>query len=51
LGCAYITTLSNDAAKARGIATQRPMFGYTPGIGLFFVRPATLNEGGGSVKQ
>ncbi len=51
LGCAYVTSLPAPEAKAKGIDTARPSFGYSPTIGFFFVRPPQLGTGGGSVKQ
>lgn len=51
VSCAYITALKPADAKAKGIAAQGPGFGYTPSIGLFFLQPADLGSGGGSVKQ
>ncbi len=51
IGCTYVTALDAPAAKARGIDTARPSFGYAPTIGFFFVRPPELGSGGGSVKQ
>jgi hypothetical protein len=51
LGCSYVTSLAAPDAKAKGIDTARPFFGYSPTIGFFFVRPPQLQQGGGSVKQ
>jgi hypothetical protein len=53
LGCSYVTALSNDDAKAKGIETQsgRPGFFYVPKLGLVFVRPLELPQGGGSLKS
>ncbi len=52
--CAYITVLSPADAAAKGIAPQsggRPAFLYVPTIGLVFVRPPELPQGGGSLKS
>lgn len=51
-GCAYVTVLSSDDAKAKGIVTQggRPGLFYVPKLGLVFVRPPELPQGGGSLR-
>jgi hypothetical protein len=52
LGCSYLTALSTDEAKAKGIETTqrgRPGMYYAPGTGLFVVRPPQLPAGGGSL--
>ncbi len=52
-GCAYISVLSANEAKAKGIAQMagRPGLFYVPKTGLVFVRPPELPQGGGSLKQ
>jgi len=51
-GCAYITVLSANEAKAKGIAVQggRPALLYVPTVGFVYVRPPELPQGGGSLK-
>ncbi len=50
-GCAYLTAWTAAQASAKGIATNgRPGLYYVPGVGLVFVRPAELPQGGGSLK-
>lgn len=53
LGCAYVTAMSADEAKAKGIELQqgRPGLFYAPSIGIVAVRPPELPQGGGSVKR
>ncbi len=50
--CAYLTVLSSDAATAKGIVPQggRPGLFYVPKLGLVFVRPPELPQGGGSLR-
>lgn len=51
--CAYVTALTQEDAKAKGIetpATGRPGIVYAPGIGIVVVRPKELPSGGGSLK-
>jgi hypothetical protein len=51
--CAYVTALSQDEAKAKGIepaANGRPGLYYAPTIGIVVVRPKELPSGGGSLK-
>ena len=52
IGCAYVTILSADDAKAKGIAPEggRFAFYYVPKIGLLFVQARELPQGGGSLK-
>jgi len=53
IGCAYVTILSANDAKAKGIdvtASRRGLI-YVPGIGVAFVQPAQLPQGGGSLRQ
>ena len=51
VGCAYVTILSLDDAKAKGIAPEggRPGLLYVPKIGIVFVQPYELPQGGGSL--
>lgn len=52
LGCSYLTALTTDEAKAKGVVQERgrgPGMFYAPGTGLFVVRPPTLPAGGGSL--
>jgi hypothetical protein len=51
VGCAYVSVLSADDAKAKGIDVQGGRAGliYVPGIGITFVQPRKLPQGGGSV--
>lgn len=51
--CAYITVYTASQAKAKGIEPQggRPGLFYVPKVGLTFVRPPELPQGGGSLKQ
>ncbi|GAC1525774.1 MAG: hypothetical protein NVS2B8_10930 [Vulcanimicrobiaceae bacterium] len=51
-GCAYVTALSNADARAKGIVTQggRPGLFYVPNVGLVYVRPPELPQGGGSLR-
>ena len=54
LRCAYVTALTQDDAKAKGIeipANGRPGIYYAPGIGIVVVRPKELPSGGGSLKS
>lgn len=49
--CTYLTQLTPEDAKAKGIDTNgRVFFGYAPGVGIFGVRPKQLPSGGGSVR-
>jgi hypothetical protein len=52
VGCAYVTILKADDAKAKGIVltSGRPGLLYVPGIGLTFVEPPELPQGGGSLR-
>jgi len=52
IGCAYVTVLSQADATAKGIVLEggRPGLLYVPGIGLTFVQPRELPQGGGSLK-
>jgi hypothetical protein len=52
IGCAYVTVLNNTDAAAKGIVLQggRPGLLYVPGIGLTFVQPLELPQGGGSLR-
>jgi hypothetical protein len=52
IGCAYMTLLSETDAAAKGIVVQsgRPGLIYVPGVGLAFVQPRALPQGGGSLK-
>jgi hypothetical protein len=51
LGCAYISALTTDQARAKGLTAppRGPAIYYAPGVGLFVVRPPELPPGGGSV--
>jgi hypothetical protein len=53
IGCAYVTILSADDARAKGIAQQggRPALLYVPTIGLVFVQAPELPQGGGSLRR
>jgi hypothetical protein len=53
VGCAYVTVLSQAEATAKGIVLEggRPGLLYVPGIGLTFVQPRELPQGGGSLKN
>jgi hypothetical protein len=54
LRCAYVTALTQDDAKSKGIevpANGRPGIYYAPGIGIVVVRPKELPSGGGSLKS
>ncbi|MGP6157830.1 MAG: hypothetical protein ACLPYS_10050, partial [Vulcanimicrobiaceae bacterium] len=53
IGCAYVTILSAADAKAKGIAAEggRPGLFYVPKIGLVFVQPFELPQGGGSLRS
>jgi hypothetical protein len=53
IGCAYVTVLSADEAKAKGIAETGGRGGllYLPGTGITFVQPRELPQGGGSVAR
>jgi TonB-dependent receptor-like protein len=53
VGCAYISILSADAAKAKGVVPEggRPGLFYVPSIGLVFVEPFALPQGGGSLRN
>ena len=53
VGCAYVTLLEEDDAKAKGIDVARGRGGllYVPGIGLAFVQLRQLPVGGGSLKS
>jgi hypothetical protein len=53
LRCAYVTALTQEDAKAKGIeipANGRPGIYYAPAIGIVVVRPKELPSGGGSLK-
>ncbi len=52
IGCSYVTILSSDDAKAKGIAPEggRPGLIYVPMIGIVFVQPFQLPQGGGSLR-
>ncbi len=53
VGCAYVTLLEEDDAKAKGIDVARGRGGllYVPGTGLAFVRQRELPVGGGSLRR
>jgi hypothetical protein len=53
VGCAYVTILSAADAKAKEIATGggRPGLLYIPKIGIVFVQPFELPQGGGSLRR
>jgi hypothetical protein len=53
IGCAYVTILSNDDAKAKGVVLDggRPGLMYIPGTGITFVQARELPQGGGSLKS
>jgi len=53
VGCAYVTVLSQAEAAAKGVVLEggRPGLLYVPGIGLTFVQPRELPQGGGSLKS
>jgi len=53
VACQYLTVFSSSEAKAKGIVTQGGRAGlfYVPNVGLVFVRPPELPQGGGSLKQ
>jgi hypothetical protein len=53
IGCAYVTILSLDDAKAKGIVLEggRPGLIYIPGTGITFVQARELPQGGGSLKS
>lgn len=52
LGCSYLTGLTTDQAKAKGIVMPpgARSFLYVPGIGLVGLRPPELPQGGGSLR-
>ncbi len=52
IGCAYVTILSSDDAKAKGVVLEggRPGLIYVPTVGLTFVQPYQLPQGGGSLR-
>jgi hypothetical protein len=52
IGCAYVTILSSDDAKAKGVALEggRPGLIYVPTVGITFVQPFQLPQGGGSLR-
>jgi hypothetical protein len=51
--CTYVTALATADAKAKGIVVEGRRAGllYVPGVGLVYVRPPTLPQGGGSLKS
>ena len=53
IGCAYVTILPAAQAKAKGIVIEngRPGLLYVPAIGIVFVAPFELPQGGGSLRQ
>jgi hypothetical protein len=53
IGCAYVTILSTGDAKAKGIETEGARFGliYVPNVGIAFVQPQQLPQGGGSLRR
>jgi hypothetical protein len=53
IGCAYVTILKADDAKSKGIVLTngRPGLFYVPGIGITFVEPPELPQGGGSLRS
>jgi hypothetical protein len=52
IGCAYVTILSADDAKNKGVALEggRPGLIYVPTIGIAFAQPFQLPQGGGSLR-
>jgi hypothetical protein len=49
--CEYITLLTAEQAKEKGIETNGRVFmGYAPGVGIFGVLPRQLPQGGGSLR-
>jgi hypothetical protein len=53
IGCSYVTILKADEAKAKGIVltNARPGLFYVPGIGITFIEPPELPQGGGSLRS
>jgi hypothetical protein len=51
VACGYISLVTADEAKAKGIVTNGRVFmGYAPGVGIFGVLPRQLPQGGGSLR-
>jgi hypothetical protein len=54
IGCTYITLMTSTEAKAKGITFENGRGGgmiYIPKIGIIFVQPPQLPQGGGSLRQ